>query len=201
MNFVVRAIASVLATLIVSSTGRMTAAQSGNSAIARFPNVKASNLEKRDFNLPADFEGDRNLLLVAFERDQQKDVDTWLREMKRFEELDRHFFYYELPTIQRPNGLVRWFIDSGMRRGIPDRKARERTITLYLDTRLFCNALLITDQKKIHAFLVNREGQVLWRSAGVFDENKSASLRHVLAEHAPLSLSRRPQDKVRLTHG
>ena len=41
--------------------------------------MKASNLEKRDFNLPADFEGDRNLLLVAFEREQQKDAARHLR--------------------------------------------------------------------------------------------------------------------------
>jgi hypothetical protein len=132
--------------------------------------------------LPTDFEGDRNLLLVAFEREQQKDVDTWLREMKRFEELDPGFHYYELPTIQRPNAFTRWFIDTGMRRAIPDRKARERTITLYLDKKPFCDALLIRDQKKIYQFLVDRNGRVLWRSEGLFDESKGASLRSALGE-------------------
>ena len=68
----------------------------------RFPKVEASNLDKRQLHLPGDFEGDRNLLLVAFERHQQKDVDTWLREMKGFEKLDPNFRYYELPTIERP---------------------------------------------------------------------------------------------------
>ena len=150
---------------------------------AHFPAVKASNLEKRELSLPADFEGERNLLLVAFEREQQKDVDTWLREMKRFEESDPGFLYYELPTIQRPVALARWFIDSGMRRGIPDRKARERTITLYLDKKPFCDALLITDQKKIYALLVDRAGKILWRSEGDFDETKGASLRIALGEH------------------
>jgi len=106
-----------------------------------------------------------------------------LREMKRFEELDPGFYYYELPTIQRPNAFTRWFIDTGMRRGIPDRKARERTITLYLEKKPFCDALLITDQKKIYAFLVDREGKVLWRSEGLFDETKGASLRSALGEH------------------
>ena len=183
MKIVVWTIASLLASLIAGSKEGRSAAPPDNSPGAHFPSVKASNLEKRAFNLPADFEGDRNLLLVAFEREQQKDVDTWLREMKRFEELDPGFHYYELPTIQRPNAFTRWFIDTGMRRGIPDRKARERTITLYLDRKPFCDALLITDQKKIYAFLVNREGRVLWRSEGVFDEIKGASLRSALGEH------------------
>lgn len=148
----------------------------------RFPKVEASNLDKRQLHLPGDFEGDRNLLLVAFERHQQKDVDTWLREMKGFEELDPNFRYYELPTIERPNVLTRWFIDSGMRRGIPDRRARERTITLYLDKKLFCEALQIPDQKKIYEFLVNRNGEVLWRSDGLFDQTKSVSLRRAIGK-------------------
>jgi hypothetical protein len=175
-------LASLLTPLTAGSNEGPSAALPEKSAGAFFPSVKASNLEKRDFNLPADFEGERNLLLVAFEREQQKDVDTWLREMKRFEELDPGFHYYELPTIQRPNALMRWFIDSGMRRGIPDRKARERTITLYLEKKPFLDSLHITDHKKIYALLVDREGKVLWRSEGVFDETKGASLRSALGE-------------------
>jgi hypothetical protein len=182
MKIVVWTLASLLVTFSASSDGGRSVALPESSAGEHFPTVKASNLEKRDFNLPADFEGERNLLLVAFEREQQKDVDTWLREMKRFEEIDPGFHYYELPTIQRPNAFMRWFIDTGMRHGIPDRKSRERTITLYLEKKPFLDSLLITDQKKIYAFLVDREGKVLWRSEGVFDETKAASLRSALGE-------------------
>jgi|SRR5690349_5082126 hypothetical protein len=182
MKAVIWTIAPLLAALIAVSEEGLGATLPENSPASHFPSVKASNLEKRKFNLPADFEGERNLVLVAFEREQQKDVDTWLREMKRFEELDPGFQYYELPTIQRPNALTRWFIDSGMRHGIPDRKARERTITLYLEKEPFLDALLITDQKKIYALLVDREGNVLWRSEGVFDEAKGASLGSALVE-------------------
>jgi len=180
MKFGVWMLVSVMTMLMANWIDPALTAWAQQPARARFPKVQAFNLEKREFSLPADFEGERNLLLVAFEREQQKDIDTWLHEMKRFEELDPGLRYYELPTIERPNGLVRWFIDSGMRRGIPDRKARERTITLYLDKKPFCEALRITGQKKIYEFLVNREGEVLWQSDGVFDEKKAASLRDVL---------------------
>lgn len=182
MKIVVWTIAPLLVSLIAVSVEGLGATPVENSPGPHFPTVKASNLEKRTFNLPADFEGERNLVLVAFEREQQKDVDTWLREMKHFE-VDPGFRYYELPTIQRPNAFTRWFIDSGMRRGIPDRKAREHTITLYLEKKPFLDSLLISDQKKIYAFLVDRKGNVLWRSEGRFDENKGAGLRGALGEH------------------
>ena len=179
MRMFIWTLASLLVTFIASSEGGRSVE---SSAGEHFPSVKASNLEKRDFNLPADFEGERNLLLVAFEREQQKDVDTWLRQMKRFEEIDPGLHYYELPTIQRPNAFMRWFIDTGMRHGIPDRKARERTITLYLEKKPFLDSLLITDEKRVYAFLVDRQGNVLWRSEGVFDESKGASLQSALRE-------------------
>jgi hypothetical protein len=167
-------------TAVTSKVGLGLASEAIVDGEARFPRLIASNLEKRSFTLPDDFEGSRNLLLVAFQREQQQQVDTWLREMRRFEELDPEFRYYELPTIQSPNRLVRWFIDTGMRRGIPDQKARSRTITLYIDKQPFLKALGITDENRIHCFLVNRSGQILWRVEGGFDDAKAVSLRERL---------------------
>jgi len=151
---------------------------------AHFPEVKSSNLEGRTFQMPGDFEGDRNLLLIAFEREQQSQIDTWLREMKRFEEIDPHLHYYELPTISKLNGLTRWFINSGMRRGIPDKNARARTITLYIDKQPFNDALQIQSEKTIYAILIDRQGKVLWRAEGTFDESKGQSLREFLLKQS-----------------
>jgi hypothetical protein len=172
--------ALIALTAVMSRGGLGLASEAIVNGEARFPRLIASNLEKRTFTLPDDFEGSRNLLLVAFQREQQQQVDTWLREMKRFEELDPEFRYYELPTIQSPNRLVRWFIDTGMRRGIPDQKARSRTITLYIDKKPFVKALGIAAENRIYCFLVNRSGQVLWRTEGEFDDSKAASLGECL---------------------
>jgi hypothetical protein len=67
-----------------------------------------------------------------------------------------------------------------MRRGIPDKKARSRTITLYIDKKPFLKALGITDESRIYCFLVNRSGQVLWRAEGEFDVSKATGLRQYL---------------------
>ena len=182
MRFKLRHVRLFLITLtaVTSKVGLGLASDEIITGEAMFPRLIASNLEKRSFTLPDDFEGSRNLLLVAFQREQQQHVDTWLREMRRFEELDPEFRYYELPTIQSPNRLVRWFIDTGMRRGIPDQKARSRTITLYIDKQPFLKALGIADENRIYCFLVNRSGQVLWRAEGEFDDSKAVSLRQYL---------------------
>jgi hypothetical protein len=157
----------------------MAAENSASPADGTFPQMTATNLADQSLSLPQDFAGERNLLLIAFEREQQKNVDTWIHQMKRFEAIPA-FRYYELPTIEKTNSMVRWFINSGMRRGIPDPNARARTITLYIDKAPFCQALNITDEKQIYAILVDRYGRVLWRAAGDFDESKAASLQAFL---------------------
>ena len=147
--------------------------------LGTFPKLKASNLEKQTFSLPDDFAGERNLLLIAFQRKQQENVDTWLRGLKQFESTPG-FHYYELPTISKLNPIARWFINRGMRSGIPDREARARTITLYLDKSSFKKALNLPDENQIYAVLVDRAGRVYWRAEGDFDGKKAASLQQVL---------------------
>ena len=172
---------TILATVTVAGAGILDTESEDLAPAPKgtFPKLKASNLENQTFSLPEDFAGDRSLLLIAFQREQQANVDTWLHQMKRFE-TSPGFHYYELPTIDRLNPFFRWFINSGMRRGIPDRNARARTITLYLDKPSFRKALNIPDEKRIYAILVDRSGRVLWRAEGDFDEAKAASLQAVL---------------------
>jgi hypothetical protein len=182
MKFLFCLAVTVLATATIAWAGIASKASEQPSASTEgtFPQLTATNLEGTTLSLPADFAGERNLLLIAFQREQQKNVDTWLHQMKRFES-SPGFRYYELPTIDKLNPLVRWFFNSGMRRGIPDRDARARTFTLYIDKPPFRKALNIADEKQIYAILIDRSGRVLWRAEGDFDEAKGSSLQDTLA--------------------
>jgi hypothetical protein len=142
--------------------------------------VDAQDLDKRLVKLPKDFAGERNLVVIAFQRQQQKDVDTWLDVKKRFETIDPGLRSYELPTLARLNPLARWFIDNGMRGGIPSHDQRARTITLYLDKEPFRAALGLGEESSIYVLLLDREGNILWRSQGNFDESKAQSLEQTL---------------------
>ncbi len=143
---------------------------------AVFPNLAATNLAKQKMVLPQDFAGTANLLLIAFEREQQKDVDTWLPAAKEIEAAHSGFRYYELPTIGRSNPIFRWYLDSAMRSGIADNKARARTITLYIDKQDFRHSLDIPSESAITVLLVDKSGKVIWRATGDFTEEKKANL-------------------------
>jgi hypothetical protein len=107
-------------------------------------------------------------------------VDTWIPFAQEAEAVFPGFIYYELPTIYEMPVLSRTFINEGMRAGIPDQTARERTITLYLDKVNFKSALEIPNEDDIYLFLVDREGEILWRDQGAFTQAKAESLLAVL---------------------
>ncbi len=147
---------------------------------AAFPLVSGYNLQREEYQFPGDFGGQLNLLLVPFQRRQQQDVNTWIPRAQALERSYPEVVYYELPTIYQLPRLSRTLINEGMRAGIPDRKARERTITLYVDKDVFKSALAIETEQEIQLFLVDREGKILWREQGVFSEEKLQRLIEVI---------------------
>jgi hypothetical protein len=145
-----------------------------------FPRVSGENLEKRKFTFPDDFEKDRNLVIIAFQREQQDDVDTWTPLVQRLTQKYADLAYYELPTISAMNPVFQWYINSGMRSGIPDRGARAATVTLYIDKEPFKRALEISDEDHIYTLLVDSGGNVLWRSSGLWTQEKENDLEALM---------------------
>jgi hypothetical protein len=144
--------------------------------LGRFPNVEGSNLQGERFILPSDFKGELNIVLVAFKREQQSDVDSWMPFLKALGDRRGDLRIYELPTLGRRYRLMRSFIDGGMRRGIPDAAVRAATITLYIDKSPFRDSLRLPDEDRIYVLLVDKEGKVFWRGAGRFDDRSGAEL-------------------------
>lgn len=153
----------------------------------RFPIVNGTNLRREKLTLPQDFEGRYNLIFVAFQQWQQSEVNSWIPLAERMEEQFPGLVYYELPTIRSLNSLSRFFINEGMRAGIPNTKSRERTITLYLDKDGFREALAMEDEDHIFALLFDQQGEELWRARGPHSQQSEEGLLEIL-----LQLRKRP---------
>lgn len=145
-----------------------------------FPAVSGFNLNRQEFTFPRDLAGELNILFVPFLQRQQLVVNTWIPFAQETEAAFPGVVYYELPTIDEMPTLSRMFVNEGMRAGIPDETARERTITLYIDTDKFMDATDILGKDEVHVLLVNRRGDILWRTTGRFDETKGEELLGVI---------------------
>jgi hypothetical protein len=145
-----------------------------------FPRVEARNLQGVGVALPAGFEGERNVVMVAFRREHQQLVDSWVPWLEARAAADEGLRFYELPTIGRIWAPVRNVIDGGMARSIRDPVVLRRTLTVYGDVRRVAEPLGIEDRDTISLFLVDRSGTVRWSGAGGYEPAVARDLDRAL---------------------
>lgn len=153
----------------------------------QFPTLTTNDLNGKSVTFPDDFAHGHNLLFVAYDQWQQREVDSWLPFAAQLE-TDLDLRYYELPVVGRMNAFGRMQLDFWMRRGIPDVDIRSRTLTYYVDRAQFRQALGIETDAHIAIVLVNRQGRVLWKTYGAYSAESAASLKDFLTPEATPNL-------------
>ncbi|MGF1493628.1 MAG: hypothetical protein ACFBSC_14465 [Microcoleaceae cyanobacterium] len=151
-----------------------------NRSTPYFPNVSGRNINNRSYNLPGDFEGEYNVVLLAFAQEQQFSVNTWMEALRAVESQYSGVRVYELPTLPEMSWFERKQLDFWMATGISDPLSRATTITLYTDMNNIQNALKIGNTSKVRLFLVDRAGKVYWRGQGVYSEAQFQELSNVI---------------------
>lgn len=146
----------------------------------RFPNTTTRDLNGDLRTLPADFTGELNLILLAYQQWHQREVDSWVPLAEKLEKEYPDFRYYELPLVGNMNFIGRLSLDYWMRQGIPDKRTRARTLTLYQDRADFRQKLNIETEETIALVLLNGSGDVLWQALGPYADQTARSLSSVI---------------------
>lgn len=150
-----------------------------------FPSVSAYALNKSRVNLPADFAGQPNLLLLSFEQEQQKDIDTWLPLVKELQKANPALRTYMLPVFSRQNFLYRWWENSSLRSGVSDPQWLEFTIPIYVDKTKFRQDLKVDNEQQVVVLLIDKTGKVLWQNTGPLSDEKKSALTAILVAPSP----------------
>ncbi|MEF8874852.1 MAG: hypothetical protein V5A88_09335 [Candidatus Thermoplasmatota archaeon] len=139
----------------------------------KFPKIKGESLSGKEVVLPDDAEGEVILVAVAFKREAQGMIDSW---MNYFEELCEGKEAYELPVIESSLWKVfSGFIDSGMKSGIPQEK-HDSVVTHYGGISEFKKKLDIEDKSLGYVFLLDEDGRVMFKGEGYADEEGKEEL-------------------------
>jgi len=155
-----------------------TNAQHSDESKGVFPFLSGENLNGKTFNLPQDLPAEKTLVLIAFQREQQVDLDSWSQGLDL---LNSQIAWIEVPVISTPYVLGSFIINSGMRRGIPNPKIRERVITLYTDREAFAKSMGIEYNKnEAYVAVIDRSGKNLGFVKGFYDENKAREILSLL---------------------
>lgn len=145
-----------------------------------FPRIEARSLDRETYDLPGEFEGRWNIAVVAFQREQQQLVDTWLPFLLALEAENDRLRVYEIPVLARRWTPARRLIDGGMAMAIADRDTLARTLTSYTDVSAVQSALGLPDDSTIVTVLTDRDGRITWIATGAFSECAGRDLTRAL---------------------
>jgi len=151
----------------------------GHAVPFPFPRLEVRDLEGHRRVLPDDLPGPWDLVVLAFRRGQQAEVDRW-GDLVRVAGID-DLGFWEVPVIGRAWGPARGWIDGGMARAIPDRDVRIHTLTTYTDVSAVLGALGVAGTGRVIAVLV-AGGMVRWFAAGTARQAAIAELVDCVAE-------------------
>ena len=135
-----------------------------------FPRLSVKDLFGTEASTPDCFGAEPAVVLVAFRRQQQAQVDSWLPWLEH-----EHLRFFEMPCIARAFAPFRPMIDGGMAAGVGTDEARGRTLTYYGDLRKVTGPLEIRNRGEITVLAVEG-GTVIGRATGSFSDERGRAL-------------------------
>ena len=130
----------------------------------KFPEIIAESLAKTRESIPESAKGKVALISVAFLRESQPQLDSWLEPFTEKYGSTQGFTFYEVPMISSGYKFMRFVIDNGMRGGIPKEK-HKNVVTMYGDVEKYMNELNL-EARYGYAFLLDKDGIIQWQGQG-----------------------------------
>jgi hypothetical protein len=147
-----------------SSRSRSMAEKTNSNIGIKFPQVQDDSLENTPVSIPDAAKGKVTLITVAFLRESQSQLDSWLEPFGEKFGNKPEFTFYEVPMLAGSYKSMRPMIDGGMRAGIPQEK-HKHVVTMYGDVEKYIKTLNL-DLRYGYAFLLDREGIIRWQGQG-----------------------------------
>ena len=145
------------------------------------PRLKGEFLTGRPAVLPEAATGRVTLLLLGFTYDSRFAVEAWAKRFLEQFKADPRVTFFEVPMIGGLARMGKWFIDSGMRRGTP-KEDYEHVITVYGGADPWKRHVGFRDPDAAYLILLDGNGRVAWRYAGVLEEKAFSTLSSEVAK-------------------
>lgn len=176
-------VAAVLVVMILSESQVPT--DDPIAQLDAFPTLRGTNLLLQNVTVPDDLEGELQLIVVAYDDDQQVFVNKWLRPLEALNEDYPQLRGYYLPLLPPDTANASAFIIGGMTLAAANDTDRARTIVTFTNVETFNELMGIDDTETLQLFLLGENGRIEWRGSGQYDPLTLESLSVALEDLAP----------------
>jgi hypothetical protein len=150
----------------------------------RLPRLEATALDGSRLVLPDSVAANITLVGLAYQREAQDDLNSWLEPFRAEYIPADGFLACEVPMMgTRIPGLLRGVINGGMRKAIPGESWRW-VAPFYGDIDAYSKRLGVTDRSRVQMLLLDGSGVIRWHAAGTADSARLAGLMRAVAELA-----------------
>jgi hypothetical protein len=163
-------IATLTLAIAFHSKAQNTEINKKNPSMKVFPKLKAKTLAGRDVEFPKSLTSKYTFLVLAFEdkgeyEKSQKQASIWAGVWKD-NLASKGVAFYEVPMMSGKYKWVSFWVDSGMRSGIA-KEQHDQVACFYGDKSVYTSVLEIDDLSKAYGFLLNQEGEILFKVYGL----------------------------------
>lgn len=155
------------------------AAPNETNFLGRLPTLTAKRLDQQRILLPQGLPAERTLALVAFRSSQRDEVRSWIRGLRL--DQDPSIAWFKMPVLNDPGTeKARNEIESILLAGHARDIDRSRLVPVFTDRDAFIRAAGLTGTRHAWVLVLDRDGKVLARAEGRFDQHKAQALRETL---------------------
>ena len=144
----------------------------------KFPKIEGELLSTKAISLPGHCKGKVAVLIVAFKRGSQPQIDSWTKPLLKEFSMHDDFRFIEIPMISNFYSWMSNYIDNGMRKGIVP-SMHKNVMTYYGPLNDYFTYFGVDDKKLCYVFLIDREGIIQFMAKG---EAQSDKLKILIAE-------------------
>jgi hypothetical protein len=155
------------------------AAPDEGNVMGRLPSISAKRLDQLPLQLPGQLPAERSLALVAYTKHQREEVQSWITGMHL--EVDSALPWFRLSVLNDPGSEVaRTEVEKRLLARYPNAADRARLVPVFTNREAFARAAGTSSTEHAAVIVVDRNGRVLARAEGGFDEAKAQALRETL---------------------
>lgn len=146
-----------------------------------FPTFSGENLLGDAVTFPDTFTAEYTLAVVLFEREHLPKIDDWIETIIELEDIYPDLAFYSVPIFPDVAPFARVAAKGGMLI-VLDGSLHDNVVMIFLENRdEMLPVLDLPDFEEIQVYILNIDGEIIWRIEGDFTEEKAEELRQQVA--------------------
>jgi hypothetical protein len=140
------------------------------------PSISGESLAGGNVQLPKDASGKITLLISSFSKKGGQDAQLWAKQFSIEFAQNANVVSYSLIFLESVPRLIRGFVSSGIKKGIPQEK-HPQAIRITKDEKLWKERMQVSNDDVAYLMLLDQSGKIIWMHNGEFKESKFAKLK------------------------